>query len=149
MKKLLLIIVAVAVSIMAKATSFEEFFAAVKEIEGSNYTNVPKFLIPHNDGNIKQLELLEFEELNDSLINKIIDNRSAITINKDVTVSQDIEDDEDVRIYMQTIDEEFHLLIVGIEKENESRWSCLITKMLCDKKVLENPNFIKFVKEED
>lgn len=147
MKKILLAVVAVIMVLSAKATTIEEFFCTIKEIQGANYSEIPTFLIPNNDGMIKKVEMIEFESLNDSTLNLIVAARDAISTSDDMTITREVEENDDCRTFMKVEGEEFCFLIIEIEK-GDGEMTCELVKMICDKKALDNPNFIKFVKKD-
>ena len=147
MKKFLIAVAAIIMAFSVGATTIEEFFATVKKLKGADYSTLPTFLIPNNNGNIKKVEMIEFESLNDSTLNLIEEARDAISITEDMTITREIEENDDCRTYMKVEGDNFYFLIIEIEKSGEET-SCEMAKMICDKKALDNPNFIKFVKKD-
>ena len=78
---------------------------------------------------------------------KLEEARDAISITEDMTITREIEENDDCRTYMKVEGDNFYFLIIEIEKSGEET-SCEMAKMICDKKALDNPNFIKFVKKD-
>lgn len=146
MKKIFFTLVAALVAMTMNAMTFDEFMQEVKTVEGGEYVNIPAAAIPA-DVKAEKLELMIFENPSEDVAVRLNELRSQITRTDDMLVVKENEGNEDFVIYIQTVGEKMNLLVAGLEGGSDKSNYVVVSIMVGDKALLENPDFFKMLKE--
>lgn len=142
MKKIILAIAIMLGALSAEAITIEEFFKQAKLIEGADYTKISKVMLAIVKRGVKSVELIELENLSDSVSQNLFALCDEISLDNDVSLIKQDEGNEKFRVWMQTEDENFKMLLFNVETE-DGKSDCDIAFMVADKKLMEDIKFKK------